>query len=84
MDLSSIVNILCVLVDFACSGVRLWILPEEEFLPVFALRGFLYLKSLAIVTEFGIVELGTWITSAAPQFRPPALHLGRRSELRNL
>ena len=50
------------------AGVRLWILPEEKFLPVFSLRGFLYLKSLAIVTEFGIVELGTWITSAAPQF----------------
>ena len=50
------------------AGVGLWILPEEEFLPVFALRGFLYLKSLAIVTEFGIVELGTWITSAAPSF----------------
>ena len=67
-----------------CAGVGLWILPEEEFLSVFALRGFLYLKSLAIVTEFGIVERGTWITAAAPQFRPPALHLGRRSELRNL
>ena len=51
-----------------CADVRLWILPEEEFLPVFALRGFLYLKSLAIVTEFGIVERGTWITSAAPSF----------------
>ena len=81
MDFSSFVYILCVILR---AGVRLWILPEEEFLPVFALRGFLYLKSLAIVTEFGIVELGTWITSAAPQFRPPALHLGRRAELRNL
>ena len=74
----------CVWRWILCAGVGLWILPEEEFLPVFALRGFLYLKSLAIVTEFGIVERGTWITSAAPQFRPPALHLGRRSELRNL
>ena len=58
----------CVWRWILCAGVGLWILPEEEFLPVFALRGFLYLKSLAIVTEFGIVERGTWITSAAPSF----------------